>query len=41
MKPESRTHEQDERLPEPNRCLSKFMLTKAIEIANTEVLKLN
>ena len=23
MKPESRTHEQDERLPEPNGCLSK------------------
>ena len=38
MKPDSTTHEQDEQLPEPNGCLSKSIPTKAIELANSEVL---
>ena len=41
VKLESTTHERDEQLAEPNGCLSKSMPTKAIELANTEVLKLN
>ena len=41
VKPESTTHERDENLPEPNGCLSKSIPTKAIELANAEVLKLN
>ena len=38
VKPESTTHEQDEKLPEPNGCLSKSISTKAIGLANAEVL---
>ena len=35
---ESATDEQDEQLPEPNGSLSKSMPTKAIQLANAEIL---
>ena len=38
VKPDSTTHERDEKLPEPNSCLRKFVPTKSIELANAEVL---
>ena len=41
VKSESTTHERDKQLPEPNSCLSTSEPTKAIELANAEVLKLN
>ena len=38
VKPDATTHEQDEKLPQPNSCLRKFVPTKSIELANAEVL---